>query len=272
MIDIIIPTYKPQEYLWQCLNSIANQTIAKKDYCVILVLNGCCEPYNRQIKKWISYHPEMQIKYIQTDVPGVSNARNIGLKEAYGDYICFIDDDDYISDNYFELLLEKVNESTIAISNIFEFEETSPSVEHQNVYVMTYNKLLKGGKSKYYKYRRLFLSPWMKLIPRSYVKNRFFNTNFSNWEDTLFLYSISDKIKYIEASNPKAIYYRRCRDNSAVDKFYRDKIKVMRQICRMTYEIIRIYIPRFWRFNLLYTLELLASVFYSIFKKSRDAY
>ena len=70
-ISVIIPSYKPQDYLWQCLDSICNQTFPKQDYEVILVLNGCNEPYNSQIKQYIGKHPDVGWNYIQTDNPGV---------------------------------------------------------------------------------------------------------------------------------------------------------------------------------------------------------
>lgn len=76
-ISVIVPTYKPQVYLLECLDSIYNQTLPKLDYELVLVLNGCNEPYNTQIKKWISNHNDLQIQFFQTDLGGVSNARNI---------------------------------------------------------------------------------------------------------------------------------------------------------------------------------------------------
>ena len=78
-ITVIVPTYKPQSYLWECLDAIYNQTFSKSDYELILVLNGCNEPYNSQINDWLSEHKDLQVQFIQTDQGGVSNARNIAL-------------------------------------------------------------------------------------------------------------------------------------------------------------------------------------------------
>lgn len=83
-ISIIVPTYKPQAYLWECLDSIYNQTFPKTEYELILVLNGCNEPYNAQIKDWLAKHSDLQVQYIQTDEAGVSNARNMALDVARG--------------------------------------------------------------------------------------------------------------------------------------------------------------------------------------------
>ena len=55
----------------------------------MLVLNGCNEPYNAQIKDWLAKHSDLQVQYIQTDEAGVSNARNMALDVARGVYfIC----------------------------------------------------------------------------------------------------------------------------------------------------------------------------------------
>ena len=53
-ISVIVPSYKPQSYIWECLNSIYNQTFPKTEYELVLVLNGCNEPYNTKIKDWLS--------------------------------------------------------------------------------------------------------------------------------------------------------------------------------------------------------------------------
>ena len=105
-ISVIIPTYKPQDYLWRCLDSLDGQTLAKDKFEVILVLNGCKEPYDGEIKNYAVNHSQLPLDYIQTDKGGVSNARNIGIDAANGDYITFIDDDDYVSPRYLEALLE----------------------------------------------------------------------------------------------------------------------------------------------------------------------
>lgn len=108
-ITVIVPTYKPQSYLWECLDSIYNQTFSKSDYELILVLNGCNEPYNSQIKDWLSEHKDLQVQFIQTDQGGVSNARNIAIDNARGEYVTFIDDDVFfLSCKYEKTMLDTV--------------------------------------------------------------------------------------------------------------------------------------------------------------------
>ena len=116
-ISVIIPSFKPQGYLWQCLDSICNQTFSKGDFELILVLNGCKKPYDEQIKAYIENHTYVNWNYIQTDVPGVSNARNIALNVAKGEYVAFIDDDDYVSPSYLEELYKKASYDCVSLSH-----------------------------------------------------------------------------------------------------------------------------------------------------------
>ena len=76
-ITVIVPTYKPQDYIWRCLCSLKNQSIAHSNYEVVIVLNGCNEPYYSEIKKFIIDEPNWRL--VQTDTGGVSNARNVGI-------------------------------------------------------------------------------------------------------------------------------------------------------------------------------------------------
>ena len=96
-VSVIIPSYKPRNYIWDCLDSLKLQTLPKEDYEIILVLNGCSEPWKGEIESFIDRNMiGFNIKLIQTDVPGVSNARNLGIDSAKGEYISFIDDDDFV--------------------------------------------------------------------------------------------------------------------------------------------------------------------------------
>ena len=122
-ISVIVPTYKPQAYLWECLDSIYNQTFPKSDYELVLVLNGCNEPYNTQILDWLSKHKDLNVQFFQIDTGGVSNARNIALDNAKGEYVTFIDDDDLISTAYLKELYEKATPDTVSLCYPYAFND-----------------------------------------------------------------------------------------------------------------------------------------------------
>ena len=216
LISIIIPTYKPQAYIWECLNSIYNQTFSRSNYELILVLNGCHEPYHTQIINWISEHPELQVQYYQTDEGGVSNARNIALDNAKGEYVTFIDDDDLISPTYLEELYEKAAPDTVSLCYPYAFNDGK--IEEQLSYTITeaYNYCIsRQCKSLSSRVRKFFSGPCMKLIPMSFIQGRRFDVRFKNGEDSLYMFLISDKIHKLSFTSRHAIYYRRFRENSA---------------------------------------------------------
>lgn len=215
-ISVIVPTYKPQAYLWECLDSIYNQTFPKEDYELIVVLNGCNEPYNSQIKDWMSRHDDLQMRYFYTEQPGVSNARNVAMGNAAGEYVTFIDDDDFVSENYLSGLYEKAAEDTISLCYPYAFDDGN--IDGQLNYRITaqYEKLYGKGRMKYARARKFFSGPWMKLIPMGCIDGRLYDIRFNNGEDSLFMFLISDRFKYVELAGRDVVYYRRYRPSSAV--------------------------------------------------------
>ena len=249
-ISVIIPTYKPGEYIWECLDSLEKQTFPKKDFEVIIVLNGCNEPYYSQIKKYIE-KSNVQYNFIQTDQGGVSNARNLALDNAKGEYITFIDDDDFVSESYLQELYEKSTKDTIALCYPYAFKDGDMT---QIPYRITqqYEKCAIRGKQLYPRTRKFFSGPWMKLIPMSFIQGRRFDESFKNGEDSLFMFLISDKFKWVNFTSKNAIYYRRIRDNSAnfrarslMDKL-KNSLSLISQYTRIYIKDLRHYKVNFY--------------------------
>lgn len=214
-ISVIIPSYKPKDYLWQCLESLNIQTLSKDNFEIILILNGCKNPWYKQIQKWISNHPDLNFNFIQTDTPGVSNARNIGLENAKGEYITFIDDDDYVSPTYLYALLTVSKPESVALSNSLCFDDKNGNIKADDIYHKGYLDYSHLHDSSFYQVRRFFNGPWMKLLDRKCIGDIRFNIYLEVGEDSLFMFAISKNIKYINFSTKDAIYYHRYRQNSA---------------------------------------------------------
>ena len=112
-ISIIVPIYNVEEYLCKCLDSIVNQTYT--DYELILIDDGSTDDSGKIADEYSS--KDDRITVIHKKNSGVSDARNRGLENASGKYICFIDADDWIEVSYLEelLLLAKSNDADIAM-------------------------------------------------------------------------------------------------------------------------------------------------------------
>ena len=248
-ISVIIPTYKPKEYLWECLNSLISQTLSKKTFEIIIVLNGCYNPWYLDIERYIhdSMHG-MNVKFIHTSESGVSNARNIALREATGEFITFIDDDDYVSPEYLSELLRYSSSNFITIAKPLAFnDETKEQVSYPMTGVFLRNFM--RGPQNFLSSRKFFSGPWMKLIPYQVIGERRFDRRFKNGEDSLFMFLVSDKIQYVNYTSESAIYYRRFREGSAVT-IYRSLGNKLLNSIKLVIEYSRIY----WRSPLNYNL------------------
>lgn len=218
LISVIIPTYKPGIYIYDCLLSLVKQTLSYDKFEIILVLNGCNRPYYDRLEGYILKKMKgMNVRLLQTDIPGVSNARNLGLDIAQGEFIAFIDDDDYVSPSYLEKLYFKSSSNIVALSYGVAFcdggvKKKANGIENE------YNKKAKLGKQSPNKIRHYFSGPWMKLIHRDIIGHNRFNIQFKNREDSLFMFLISNRIRYVDFASREAIYYRRFRVDSATTR------------------------------------------------------
>lgn len=252
-ISVIIPTYKPKDYLWECLDSLVNQTFSKKDFEVIMVLNGCEEPYKSDIEKYISTKMQgMNVYFIHTLQGGVSNARNLALDQAKGEYVTFIDDDDYISTDYLKELYEKSSPNVVTLCYPYAFKDgdnSAPIKYAKSDIFVEYAKLNKVSLTS--KVRKFFSGPCMKLIPMSFIQDRRYDIRFKNGEDSIFMFLISDKIKRINFTSDKAIYYRRFRYNSAITS-KRSRWSNIKNSCKMMHSYISIYFSSPFKYNFIF--------------------
>ena len=266
-ITVIVPTYKPQSYLWECLDSIYNQTVSKSDYELILVLNGCNEPYNSQIKDWLSEHKDLQVQFIQTDQGGVSNARNIAIDNARGEYVTFIDDDDLISTAYLKELYEKATPDTVSLCYPYAFNDGDFGKQLPYRITDAFDYCVKNKCTKISsKVRKFFSGPCMKLIPFSFIQNRRFDKRFKNGEDTLFMFLISDRIHNIAFTSKNAIYYRRVRVGSASNQERVFKTILTSQML-LTKEYLKIYLTNIPKYNFSFFLTRMMGAIYSVLIK-----
>ena len=100
-ISVIIPVYNTEKYIKKCLDSLVNQTMNNIE--IIVVNDGSIDHSEEIIKKYEEKYKNM-IKYFKKENGGLSEARNYGIRKANGEYIAFVDSDDYIDINLFSNL------------------------------------------------------------------------------------------------------------------------------------------------------------------------
>lgn len=218
-ISVIIPTYTPQKYIKDCLDSLEKQSLSKDLFEVCIILNGAiesCEKYLRSLLNNYTFNYNL----LTTQEKGVSNARNIGIDNTSGKYICFIDDDDCISENYLEQLFIKTEDTgTIAVSNIMTFTDNIHETKTED-YI---NRAFSKAQSKYnggiipnvLKGRKFMSSSCCKIICREDIAEMRFDKNLYIGEDSFFMTCISCNIKRIILASSDTIYYRRINETSS---------------------------------------------------------
>ena len=107
-ISVVVPVYNNERYIDRCLVSILKQKM--QDFEIIIVNDGSTDNSEKIINEYIEKYPK-KIKYYSYQNRGISYTRNFGIKHCEGDYICFVDSDDYIDDNLFEKLEEYIQQN-----------------------------------------------------------------------------------------------------------------------------------------------------------------
>ena len=122
-VSIIVPVYNCAEYLDECFESIENQTFSLKDMEVIIVNDGSTDSSFDIIKKYIEKHSDWVL--INQNNAGLSESRNNALKISKGEFVTFLDSDDYLPNNAIEVLFKGVkNEGDIVIGGMRNFNST----------------------------------------------------------------------------------------------------------------------------------------------------
>ena len=103
--SIIVPIYNVEKYVVDCLESILNQS--NQDYEIICVNDGSTDLSGEIVKNYQKNYSE-KIVYVEQENLGLSAARNAGIAVAKGEYICFVDSDDMLTDNALEVLISTI--------------------------------------------------------------------------------------------------------------------------------------------------------------------
>ena len=112
-LSIIIPCYNVENYLGKCVDSVLNNKL-KDEFEIILVNDGSTDNTLGVIKSYAKQYPDV-IKYIDQKNKGLSGARNSGMDIAKGEYITFLDSDDYVDSAMYNKLLKKASKGDFDI-------------------------------------------------------------------------------------------------------------------------------------------------------------
>lgn len=204
-VSVIIPVYNVENYIEKCLDSVINQTL--QDIEIIIVNDGSTDSSKEKINKYIKKYKN-KIIYLEKQNGGLSSARNFGLPYATGEYIAFIDSDDYIELNMYEEMYKtakKEKADMVECDFLWEY----PKKIKKDIGV-----LYEGKKQAMEKAR---VVAWNKLIKKETLDKA--NIEFPNglrYEDVEFFYKLLPYLNKIAFVKKFFIHYIQ-RDNSIVN-------------------------------------------------------
>jgi len=212
-ISVIIPVYNVKDYIEKCVGSVLNQTY--KNLEIILVDDGSTDK-SGDLCDALSLR-DNRIKVIHKANGGLSSARNAGLDAATGDYIGFIDSDDYIAADFYETLIaESVDNETIACSHIVRVDENGNITPRNDIHLCGDNITREEF------IRELLLhtgdvSVCSKLFNSNTIGVKRFDETKLN-EDLLFIIDVLSNIKRIAFTKHIGYYYF-CRSGSISSRY-----------------------------------------------------
>lgn len=199
-ISVIIPVFNMYGYLSRCLDSIINQSYRNLE---ILLINdgssdgsgGLCDEYARKDKRIKVFHQENR---------GVSAARNTGLENACGEFVIFLDSDDYLERKMLEKMIHINRGADIIICNLYEEYVNRKELFYKGCLIENYNDT--GALKELFSVweKPVFLGHLgNKLFRKTVVQDLRFNSDYAIYEDLLFVIqaiSNSSNIRYLSFS------------------------------------------------------------------------
>lgn len=224
LISIVIPVYNTEKYLGGCLNSIQNQTY--KNFEVILVNDGSMDHSESICMDFVKV--DTRFKYFTKENGGASSARNFGLDNVTGDYITFIDADDWVDENHLEVLINNIkeNNSDMAVSSIKKFDNVSNFefrvYSKQEKYLLNYNKLNREEflviLPKLIHASNSYKIAVSKLFKKELVTDVRFDESIIYGEDLDFFFKLYNKVNSISYVD-EVTYIYRLHDERSSSKF-----------------------------------------------------
>ncbi len=222
-LSIIIPAYNLEKYISSTLDSIL-QINFSRNYEIIVVNDGSTDNTEKIVKEYQKNYS--QIKLITIKNSGVSAARNIGIENAVGDYITFVDGDDIVDQNFFELGINEME------SEDYDFIQANFQIVNGNenlFFQYVKQDIVIDNRNEMYTYffspkrKLIYNSVWGKIYKNSLVKGIKFDTNLSVSEDQKYTFDLFHKCNKIKLLHIIGIHYMQ-RDSSAMHTLNENKI------------------------------------------------
>lgn len=222
LISVIVPIYNVECYLKTCIDSIVNQTYSNLE--IILVDDGSpdkspeiCDEYAKN---------DSRVKVIHQENGGLAHARNVGIAKSSGEYLTFIDSDDYVSNDYVESLYKGIAElgADISLASFYPFKDDEACLHTSEL--CAYEIISKENAIRRYCFINVGCSmPFISACNKIYGRSLFDGIEFPKgklYEDAFTTYKLIDRAKKIVFTTSKFYFYR-LNSQSILGQSFREK-------------------------------------------------
>lgn len=228
-LTVIVAAYNVEKYIEKCLESLVNQTY--KNLEILVVNDGSTDNTKKLIEK---YEKEYEnLKLLNKENGGLSSARNLGLQNTKTKYVTFVDGDDYLELNTYEVIMKKIEEEKADLG-IFNFKKVySQKIINSKLDKKIYNKNFL--KYLFSKSAEVDIVVWNKIFKTDIIlKNQIYFENRAYFEDTGFIFRYLYFVKKVSLAELPLYNYIQ-RENSITKKFN----PIIIDSCENTYKIIK---------------------------------
>lgn len=243
MNSIVLPIYNVEEYLEKCLNSLCQ--LPSDEYEIIAVNDGSTDDSAKILNRWIDRIPNLNIIHQQNS--GLSAARNAGFLKVCGEFVAFIDSDDFIDSENLEKLFyyATINDADITVGDYWNYIGDDTHIETINASARLYN-----ASDFFINYCIPLKSVvWRSIYKRSFLTNNHLNFHegvcFEDVEFTPKAFAMAKKVFYSKIP----FYYYRHRENSITTskstlKKVKDSILIWKELNKTASEIDNIQLSQ----------------------------
>lgn len=206
LISVIIPCYNVESTIAKCLESVIAQSY--QNLQIIIIDDGSTDKTSEIIKQFQT--KDSRIILITQENSGVSKARNEGISKAFGEYICFVDADDWVEKDYCSILYQSLveNSASISVAEAFFEDENGNTVEKHHVFkdsITIYNK--QTALKLLLEDKIIQSHPWAKLYQSELLKNVSFPENLEAFEDYFTMFKVFNNAEKIVKINQPIYHY-----------------------------------------------------------------
>lgn len=212
---MVVPSYRGRTHIEPCLRSLAEQTLERARYEVIVVLNGPPDGTREVVDKLRASEPELDLRVVELDVAGASVARNAGVAAARRAYTTFVDDDDHVSAAYLEVLLAHARPTVVPVVPVVDVTSDGETTDN---YI---NRRLAPHLGRSTAPADVTVATSFnaaKALPTNLARQVPYDPTLRNGEDVVFWTTVAVRggVEFLPCpAEAGALYYRRVRADSA---------------------------------------------------------